>query len=519
MSKESSDTLYQLIKSLKKSEKRYFNLSVGSSENAKFLRLFQVIDSQKQFNDKEILIKAPEIKPSQLSNLKAHLYTRILDSLRDYNSSTLPNIKIRDMVDHAEILFNKSLYAQCAEIIKKAKKFTVKSDNLEMQLEILKWEKQMLARTTAKDNLEKTIALIKETQEVTARINNINSFSNLQHQLQAMYKKIGFIRNAIDYKKINELFFSSLPAYDESQLSVSEKLGLYNLYIGYYFFIQDFEEGNKKANQLVELFKGQKTLIQSRLETYINGINYQLIAQNKLMLDKDFQSNLRELRSLNNLPSAYLNENIRLKLLKYTFVHEFNRLFMMGDFQRGVGLIKRIKIGLDQFTLQLDPHSRMIMYYKTACLYFGYGDFKTTIKYLNNIFNQAEGDLREDIHGFARMLNLICHYELGNMELIGYYVRSTYRFLLKKEDLHQFQKYILNFLVRLKANITEKELKQRFDTLRKNLIPLSQDPFEKRAFIYFDIISWLESKIEDRKVQDIIQEKALKRINKVSGND
>jgi RNase P/RNase MRP subunit POP5 len=33
------------------------------------------------------------------------------------------------------------------------------------------------------------------------------------------------------------------------------------------------------------------------------------------------------------------------------------------------------------------------------------------------------------------------------------------------------------------------------------------NPYEKRAFIYFDIISWLESKIEHKKVQDIIREK------------
>ena len=184
----------------------------------------------------------------------------------------------------------------------------------------------------------------------------------------------------------------------------------------------------------------------------------------------------------------------------------------MGDFEQGVLLIKRINTGLEQFITQLDPHSKMIMFYKTACLYFGNSDYKTAIQWLGKIINSQEADLREDIHGFARILNLIGHYELGNMELIEYYVRSTYRFLLKKEDLHQFQKYILNFLVRLKTNITEEELHKRFVTLSKNLIPLTKDPYEKRAFMYFDIISWLESKIENRGIQEIIKEKARDRM-------
>lgn len=285
------------------------------------------------------------------------------------------------------------------------------------------------------------------------------------------------------------------------------------MYIGYYFFIQDFEKGYQFAKKLVELFDGEKTLQISRLETYLISLNNLLIAQHKLMKYREFQNTTRELRALNNLPSAYRTENIRLKLLKYTFVHEFNRLFMMGDFERGVSLINRINTGLEPFIGQLDPHSKMIMHYKTACLYFGNGNFKMAINSLNNIINSQEGDLREDIHGFARILNLISHYELGNMELIEYYVRSTYRFLLKKEDLHQFQKYILNFLVRLNTHITEGELKKRFIALRENLVPLSKDPYEKRAFIYFDIISWLESKIEGRNIQQIIKEKANYRIN------
>lgn len=519
MSKDRSDTLFQLIKSLKKSEKRYFKMSNSSTEDAKYTRLFSLIEKQKKFDDEEILEQEPTIKASQLSNLKAHLYTKVLESLRAYNSSTLPNIRIRDMVDHAEILFNKSLYSQCAEVIKKAKKLAIKSDNLEMQLEIMKWEKQMLSRQTVKDNLERTNQVIKEIEETAIRINHINAFSNLQFKLQAMYKKIGFIRHENDFNEINKVFNKNLPLFEEETFSVSEKISLYNLYIGYYFFIQDFEKGYNYASKLVALFTGQKTLILSRLEVYISSLNYLLIAQNKLLKYKEFQNTTRELRSLNNLPSAYLNENIKLKLQKYTFVHEFNRLFMKGDFARGVALMERIMPGIDQFALQLDPHSRVIMYFKTACLYFGNEEHKTAVVWLNKIINSHEVDLREDIHGFARIVNLISHYELGNMELIEYYVRSTYRFLLKKEDLHQFQKYILNFLVRLKTNITEKELKIRFETLRNNLLELSKDPYEKRAFIYFDIISWLESKIENRPVQEIIQEKAAKRLTMAQGID
>ena len=44
--------------------------------------------------------------------------------------------------------------------------------------------------------------------------------------------------------------------------------------------------------------------------------------------------------------------------------------------------------------------------------------------------------------------------------------------------------------------------------MRERFIELEKNTYEKRAFLYRDIISWLESKIENRKISDIIKEKA-----------
>ena len=82
MPKEKKDTLFTLIKSLKKSEKRYFKTTETKQEDTKFIRLFDLIDKQKEFDENKILKKEPSIKPEQLSNLKAHLYNKILQSLR-----------------------------------------------------------------------------------------------------------------------------------------------------------------------------------------------------------------------------------------------------------------------------------------------------------------------------------------------------------------------------------------------------------------------------------------------------
>jgi len=132
MAKENSEALFRLIKSLKKSEKRYFKIFAsreGNGEDKKFIRLFDLIDKQDEFDEAKILSKDLSIRPEQFSNLKAHLYKRILQSIRLYNSNTVKDIEIHELIDYAQILFNRSLYDQCVKVLQRAKKLATKNDN------------------------------------------------------------------------------------------------------------------------------------------------------------------------------------------------------------------------------------------------------------------------------------------------------------------------------------------------------------------------------------------------------
>ena len=81
MINEQKDNLFQLIKSLTKSEKRQFKLYVGrmgSNNNAKFLSLFNFLDKLDKYSEKAILVKGIVTK-QQLSNLKDKYTDLIVD--------------------------------------------------------------------------------------------------------------------------------------------------------------------------------------------------------------------------------------------------------------------------------------------------------------------------------------------------------------------------------------------------------------------------------------------------------
>lgn len=108
---------------------------------------------------------------------------------------------------------------------------------------------------------------------------------------------------------------------------------------------------------------------------------------------------------------------------------------------------------------------------------------------------------------FSRILNLVAHYEAGKDYHLEDLIKSTYKFLIKMDDLHEVQKEMIRFLRNL-PEVSPLEIKDEFIKLHTTLKKYEDHPYERRAFLYLDIISWLESKIENRPVADIIAEKS-----------
>lgn len=515
MPRVKSRSLYDLIKSMNKNEKRYFRLQASASQQAedkKMMTLFDHINKQDDFDEDSILKKEPTLKPEQLSNLKAYLYEKILQSIRQFNAGKMMDIRIREQIDYAQLLFDRRLYGQGLSCLKKAKKMAQTWNNLELQLEIIKLEKSALMQNISGD-ISKVDTLITEVRTLNSQINNISTFSNSSIKLNSFYARIGYIRNAEDYQQAKNFFSNNIPDINESQLSTLEQIHLFRLYIAYYFFVQDFQNGYIYAKKLGSLFDEQPDLIETNIDEYLKALNNLLIAQYKLFKYHDFILTNQKMESIATQAVVKNNENLRVRLLKYHYIHEINEYFMTGEFTKGVNDIMQVhRQEVEDLILTVDHHSAMILNYKVACLYLGAGDFRNAVRWLNNIINIHNIDIREDLHCFARIINLICHYELGNFDVIKYYIISTYRFLLKKDDLHMFQKYILTFLKNLTNEVSQKELIERFKTLKAQLIPLMDSEYDKRAFIYFDIITWLVSKIEKREIEEIIQEKFIERM-------
>jgi len=511
MARQQTDHLFKLIKSLTKAEKRSFKLyanRIGSSEDVKFLTLFDIIDKQIDYNEEEILKKAPSIKPTQLPNLKANLTKNLLVSLRLMAQQSDVDIMLRQQLDYAKILYNKALYQQSLITLDKAKQQAKKFNRQILYFAMVEFEKLIESQYITRSAVGRAEELTDESEKITQQLNLMSTLSNLSIRLYGFYIKRGHVRNEEDQKEINDYFQNHLPSFEFDSLGFFEKLYLYMAYVWYYLIIQDFLMVYRYSMKWVDLFRESPETIATQTDLYIKGLNHLLDGLYFTGNYEKFEKVLHDLGQFKQLSEMPLSKNVELLLCQHFYTHSINWHFSEGTFTKGVELVPEITRFIDENEIYIDNHVILVFYYKIACLYFGSGDYKNTVKYLNYVINYKDTMLRSDIQCFARILNLITHFEMENYDLIEYLVKTTYRFLSKMQDLQRTHKEILFFLRRLPATPPEK-LNEAFKTLLKELKQLKNDPYEKRPFLYLDIISWLESKISGTPVQDVIRLKRL----------
>ncbi|NNK86858.1 MAG: hypothetical protein HKO90_01120 [Flavobacteriaceae bacterium] len=508
MTKQPKDNLFVLIKSLSKSEKRQFKLYVGRlgvNEESKFLMLFNVLDKLSNY-DEEVILKKGFVKKQQLSNLKAHLYKQILISLRLNPSRQNIRIQLREQLDFATILYHKGLYKQSLKILDKAKGVAIAHEEKNLAYEIIELEKVIESQYITRSIVNRADELTSQSEQLSHQNTIASQLSNLSLQLYSVFLRTGYVKNDREFREVTHYFKSRLPDFDIAELGFREKLWLYKTYLWYSFLTQDFLACYKYSRKWVDLFQTNSEMIKLNPVFFLRGNQYLLEA---LFFIKDHSRFKRALQNFEGITKEDWfpkDDNIEGLIFLYLYANKFNLHFMEGTFKEGLPLVEEVINGLKTYRSRIDEHHVMVFYYKIASLYFGIGENKKCIEYLDKIISNKSLEMREDLLCFSRVLNLVAHYEAGMDYNLDSLIRSTYKFLIKMEDLYEVQKEMIKFLRRL-GDIYPHELKGEFEKLLNKLREYEDHPYERRAFLYLDIISWLESKIKNKFVGEIIREK------------
>ncbi|MEL7219982.1 MAG: hypothetical protein AAGJ93_01610, partial [Bacteroidota bacterium] len=351
MPKQKTDDLLQLIVSLTRAEKRHFRLFVKrnqSSNDILFLQLFDHLDKYQVYDEAQLLKRIPEIKKSQLSNLKAHLYKQLLTSLRLLSKNNNQDIHIRESIDYARVLYNKGLYRQALDVLDKAKQQSWQNRFDTLALEILEFEKRIEGQYITGSIEGRAEELSKQSLDMSERVLHANKFSNLSLQMYGLYLKVGYVRSEKDFLLIRDFFRSRLPEVDYQELDFWSKVYFCKAHYWYYHTVQDFPQCYRYSLRWLELFQQDENIVQLHAAVYLKGLHKMLNAlYNTLQYDK-FKEMITVLESF---PKQFkMNKSLNIESLYYLFwyIHQVKLRFIEGTFSEGIKLVKPLEEIIDK---------------------------------------------------------------------------------------------------------------------------------------------------------------------------
>jgi len=508
MPNRSTDSTFQLVKSLEKSEKRNFKLYMkrnSADSNLKIIQLFDAMDKMDVYDEATLLLKNKSIAKQQISNLKAHLFKSVLSSLRLIKQEDNITIQLHEQMDFARILYNKGLYLQTLKVLDKMKEQAKQFEQITYLQQILFFEKKIEALYITRSMQDRADQLTTESDAVDEKISTISKLSNLSLQLYSWYIKHGVARNEKEGNEVKKYFEINLPKHAEKLNGFYEKLYLYQSYSWVAFIRQDFLMYYRYTQKWVDLFDKNPAMLEAETAHYIKGMHNLMSAHFDTQNEKKLTEAIHLFENFYQRKIVQQNENYRILSFVYLYIAKINKNFLEGTFTDGLRLVPHIEEKLEEYELFLDRHRVLTFYYKIACLYFGSGNNEQAIEYLNRIINWKV-DLRTDLQCYARLLHLIAHYELGNFDLLEYLIKSVYRFMGKMDNLSAVEEEMFKFL-RQSFKLSPDKFKPALEKLLLRIRKYEGNLYETRAFVYLDIISWLESKIENVPVQTIIHDK------------
>ncbi len=250
--------LFLLIKSLKHSEKRYFTLSASAmvaSKKNNYLKLFEVIDAQKLYDEEAIIKKYQrESFTKNYAANKAYLYDMILASLRNYQEDSIEEWSIRRNFYKIKILASKGLDKACEKLIIKTKEKAWQYEQYQTLLDILDEELYLFGNCRIGEmNKDLFWNLKAEKDKVIKILSDFNQVHSSWHQLNILF--LNKLNEPFDeIKKQAERIIASLQLQNEPSENYS--LTLRNRYLAcfelYYNSIGNAQKCYEYNKKLIE---------------------------------------------------------------------------------------------------------------------------------------------------------------------------------------------------------------------------------------------------------------------------
>jgi tetratricopeptide (TPR) repeat protein len=480
-----TDSLFQLIKSLSRADKRNFKLLTQiTAGDKKYLRLFDLIDQGAVFDESKLLpIFEGKNATSQLSVAKHYLYSAILKSLvyfrRDDHEDTATTST------QLKILLERNLHPQAAKLLRKAKSDAWAKEQFTALLDLLMIERRLLLDL----GHHKELAQL-HVEEATARA-CLACLGQCQAILDACQVLCGKHPQARSVAAIAAMdgHMAALAELNFSGQHCQRALLLrYRVQRLDAAFRMDVPALVRTSEALAELAGGKRHLL-SVLEVELPQILHELAEA--YLAAKDLPAARRVLATYQGLEAGTQRGLSHWWSRKQLL--EMQLMVQETDFERLDPQLAALSDGLAIYKDSLGAGQLYELYFHAGRLCFAAGRFREALRWINHILNGHKLDAHSDLQIYARLLSMMVHLELGNTDLIEHNLVSTYRFMFGRNWMFPVERDVMRYLKTLVGHDDPAQRPQYWRSIHDELMSSacsSLDQVAREALLVRPWVAW-----------------------------
>lgn len=492
-----STELFKLVKSLTKSEKRFFKLSSSLQSGEKnYLKIFDYIERQSSYDENALKAEfGDQTFIKHLPSEKNHLYKLILKSLRSYYSEQSISSSLKQEIKNVEILYNKALYKECEKFVGRAKQTAKRYEKFYYWFELIGWEKKLLESAYESGEFSTDLdELVEEEERVIAKLRNLAEYTVIYSKINLIFRSGGFTRNEKERKVVEDIADYHLIKGKNTALSTKAASICYYIKGLCAATNRNYKDSFQFFNRTREILDDNPYIKLDTGQRYVNTLFHLLRCHIDNSEFDQAQSLIADIRGLHG-KKGFNSVDISVRIFSNTYNQELVLLHSMGEFQKSVELIADIEKQQVTYAGKISKEMEVLLTYNKAYSYFGTGEYKKALQYINEVLNDNEQNLRQDIYSFSRLFNIVIHYELENYDFLEYVVKSTNRYLSKQERDYQVENVCIKNIRKLAKTMEAVNKIEIFEKMDAEISELLKDHHERVVLEYFDISSWVKSKI------------------------
>jgi len=493
MKKDKSYELYQLIQSLTPPEKKFIRrqLSKYDLEQTKELLLFDLFNHHPEPEDKELkkAYQQKKYSPEYLSADKNKLYEAVLEGLSNLNKTYSNEIGANDGLQKAIVLYEKKLFEQCIKQIHKVKKQAFLYELWGLYISLLHLEQRcqrVLFQFELADLVMQEELLIFKKQQL------LNQYASVHYESISLRVKIGKARSEEQLANFEKLIdkLNNL----EKTNDFYPQFNRLETFCNYYFVKDELQLEMKANSDLIALMQQNPWYIDD------NPLNYIAIRTRLLGIQRRISAELfwKELPTYRLLSKQTAKQKQSAEVNVFIFSHNFelDQLLLEKAWNKAFQLIEPMEKGIAKYSEQIDRNWLVSAVFRFAYAAVFSQNYERALDYILKLLNEFPASIRPDLNKVGLLLQIMIHFELGNLRLLPSLIANARYHLKKNEQLFGCENLLLTFFSKMaKGNREKSKDKQLYTELVSKLQNLRKDAFEKKIFEIFDFEYWAQSKL------------------------